>query len=139
MNNVTLSGRLTRTPEVRYGGEDGSLAIARFTLAVQDYKGTDFINIRALGKQAEWVEKWTDKGTKVELTGKIKTGHYTSKQTGKEVYYTEVLANSVAFGESKADAEARAGSRQQETAGAMEDADGFMNIPDGVDEQLPFM
>lgn len=63
MNNVVLSGRLTKNAEVRYGGEDGSVAIARFTLAVQDYKGTDFINIRALGKQAEWVEKWTSKGT----------------------------------------------------------------------------
>lgn len=72
MNNVVLSGRLTKNAEVRYGGEDGSVATARFTLAVQDYKGTDFINIRALGKQAEWVEKWTSKGTKVELTGKIK-------------------------------------------------------------------
>ena len=72
MNNVVLSGRLTKNAEVRYGGEDGSVAIARFTLAVQDYKGTDFINIRALGKQAEWVEKWTSKGTKVELTGKIR-------------------------------------------------------------------
>ena len=117
MNNVVLSGRLTKNAEVRYGGEDGSVAIARFTLAVQDYKGTDFINIRALGKQAEWVEKWT----------------------GNKVYYTEVLANSVGFGESKAEAEARSGSRQQEEPqGSMTDADGFMNIPDGIDEELPF-
>lgn len=139
MNNVVLSGRLTKNAEVRYGGEDGSVAIARFALAVQDYKGTDFINIRALGKQAEWVEKWTGKGTKVELTGKIKTGSYTSKQTGNKVYYTEVLANSVGFGESKAEAEARSGSRQQEEPQEnMTDADGFMNIPDGIDEELPF-
>lgn len=102
-------------------------------------KGTDFINIRALGKQAEWVEKWTSKGTKVELTGKIKTGSYTSKQTGNKVYYTEVLANSVGFGESKTEAEARSGSRQQEEPReSMTDADGFMSIPDGIDEELPF-
>lgn len=139
MNNAVLSGRLTKNAEVRYGGEDGSVAIARFTLAVQDYKGTDFISIRALGKQAEWVEKWTSKGTKVELTGKIKTGSYTSKQTGNKVYYTEVLANSVGFGESKTEAEARSGSRQQEEPQeSMTDADGFMNIPDGIDEELPF-
>lgn len=108
MNNVTLSGRLTKEPDVRYGGENNSVAIARFTLAVDDYKSTDFINIRALGKTAEWVEKWLQKGNKVELVGKIKTGHYTGRD-GKEIYYTEVLASSVSFGEA-------AGSRRQTTA-----------------------
>lgn len=112
MNNVTLSGRLTKEPDVRYGGENNSVAIARFTLAVDDYKSTDFINIRALGKTAEWVEKWLQKGNKVELVGKIKTGHYTGRD-GKEIYYTEVLASSVSFGETKAEA---AGSRRQTTA-----------------------
>lgn len=106
MNNVTLSGRLTKEPDVRYGGENNSVAIARFTLAVDDYKSTDFINIRALGKTAEWVEKWLQKGNKVELTGKIKTGHYTGRD-GKEIYYTEVLASSVSFGETKAEAQQR--------------------------------
>ena len=110
MNNVTLSGRLTKEPDVRYGGEDNSVAIARFTLAVDDYKSTDFINIRALGKTAEWVEKWLQKGNKVELVGKIKTGHYTGRD-GKEIYYTEVLASSVSFGETKA--EAAGGSRKR--------------------------
>lgn len=118
MNNVTLSGRLTKEPDVRYGGENNSVAIARFTLAVDDYKSTDFINIRALGKTAEWVEKWLQKGNKVELVGKIKTGHYTGRD-GKEIYYTEVLASSVSFGETKAEAQQRqqaVGSRRQTTA-----------------------
>lgn len=136
MNNVTLSGRLTKEPDVRYGGENNSVAIARFTLAVYDYKSTDFINIRALGKTAEWVEKWLQKGSKIELVGKIKTGHYTGRD-GKEIYYTEVLASSVSFGETKAEAQQRqqaAGDRPQPTPSD----GGFMDIPDGYDGELPF-
>lgn len=136
MNNVTLSGRLTKEPDVRYGGENNSVAIARFTLAVDDYKSTDFINIRALGKTAEWVEKWLQKGNKVELVGKIKTGHYTGRD-GKEIYYTEVLASSVSFGETKAEVQQRrqaAGDRPQPTPSD----GGFMDIPDGYDDGLPF-
>lgn len=129
MNNVTLSGRLTKEPDVRYGGENNSVAIARFTLAVDDYKSTDFINIRALGKTAEWVEKWLQKGNRIELTGKIKTGHYTGRD-GKEIYYTEVLASSIAFGETKAESQ----QRQQATPSG----DDFMDIPDGCDSGLPF-
>lgn len=136
VNNVTLSGRLTKEPDIRYGGENNSVAIARFTLAVDDYKSTDFINIRALGKTAEWVEKWLQKGNKVELVGKIKTGHYTGRD-GKEIYYTEVLTSSVSFGETKAEAQQRqqaAGDRPQPTPSG----DGFMDIPDGYDDGLPF-
>lgn len=136
MNNVSLSGRCTKNPETRYGGENSSVAISRFTLAVDDYNGTDFINIRCLGRQAEWVEKWAQKGTKLEITGKIKTGHYTNRE-GKEVYYTEVLANSVTFGESKAEAEARqSGSNRPEPT--PDNGDGFMHIPEGIDDELPF-
>lgn len=131
MNNVSLTGRLTKEPVIRYGGQDSSVAIGRFTLAVDDVGGADFIAIKCLGKTAEWAEKWLSRGSKVELTGKIKTGHYT--KDGKEVYYTEVLASSLSFGESKAEAEAR---RQQ--APQPSGDDGFMNIPDGIDEELPF-
>lgn len=136
MNNVVISGRCTKNPETRYGGEDNSVAISRFTLAVDDYNSTDFINIRCLGRQAEWVEKWASKGSKLEIVGKIKTGHYTNRE-GKEVYYTEVLANSVGFGESKAEAEARQrnGSGRPEPAQSGND---FMQIPEGIDEELPF-
>lgn len=135
MNNVTLTGRLTRKAEVRYGGQDNSTAIARFTLAVDDRQDTDFIACKALGKLGEWVEKWTDKGTKIELTGKIKTGSY--DKDGTKVYYQEVLATQLSFGESKAEAQSRAngsGAQQQQDT----DASGFMNIPDGLDDELPF-
>ena len=93
MNTVGLTGRLTKAPTTRYGGQDNSVAITRFTLAVDDAGGADFIKIKCLGRTAEWAEKWLSKGSKVEVTGKIKTGHYT--KDGREVYYTEVLANSL--------------------------------------------
>lgn len=101
MNNVSLTGRLTREPELRYGGQDNSTAITRFTLAVDDGKDTDFINIKCFGRTAEWAQKWLSKGSRAEVTGKIKTGSYESQRTGSKVYYTEVVANSVGFGESK--------------------------------------
>ncbi|RKM60999.1 single-stranded DNA-binding protein [Butyrivibrio sp. CB08] len=134
MNNACLVGRLTREPDVRYTQE--GKAVARFTLAVDDYKETDFISCVAFDKQAEWLEKWASKGTKVELTGKIKTGSYTNKD-GVKVYYTEVRANSVGFGESKTDAENR-GQTQSQQPQTEDDGSGFMNIPDGIDEELPF-
>lgn len=125
MNNVSLAGRLTREPELRYGGQDNSTAITRFTLAVDDGKDTDFINIKCFGRTAEWAQKWLSKGSRAEVTGKIKTGSYESQRTGSKVYYTEVVANSVGFGESKAEAEARG---QQ-----LPESDGFMNIPEGAE------
>lgn len=132
MNSVALSGRLTKNPELRYGGQENSTAIARFALAVDDGRETDFINIKCFGRTAEWVEKWLSKGNRAEVTGKIKTGSYTSQRTGQKVYYTEVLANNVDFGETKAEAEARAAAGQQPNYD-----DGFMSIPDDADE-LPF-
>lgn len=132
MNSVALSGRLTKNPELRYGGQENSTAIARFTLAVNDGQETDFINIKCFGRTAEWVEKWLSKGNRAEVTGKIKTGSYTSQRTGQKVYYTEVLANNVDFGETKAEAEARAAAGQQPNYD-----DGFMSIPDDADG-LPF-
>lgn len=134
MNIVALTGRLTKAPETRYGGQDNSVAITRFNLAVDDKDGADFINIKCLGRTAEWAEKWLSKGSKVEVSGKIKTGHYT--KDGKEVYYTEVLASGLGFGESRAEAEARQGG--QGRTGQTTDENGFMNIPDGIDEELPF-
>lgn len=91
MNNVSLTGRLTREPELRYGGQDNSTAITRFTLAVDDGKDTDFINIKCFGRIAEWVQKWLSKGSRAEVTGKIKTGSYESQRTGGKVYYTEEI------------------------------------------------
>ena len=132
MNVVALTGRLTKAPETRYGGQDNSVAVTRFTLAVDDKDGADFINIKCLGRTAEWAGKWLNKGSKVEVSGKIKTGHY--KKDGREVYYTEVLANGLGFGESKAETEARRGNQSQPSS----NDGGFMNIPDGIDEELPF-
>ena len=132
MNNAVLVGRLTKKPETRYGGQDNAVAITRFTLAVNDGKETDFINCKALGKLGEWADKWLDKGSRVELKGKIKTGSY--EKNGGRVYYTEVLASGLEFGESKAEADAR---RTQTQAPA--DNDGFVTLPDGYQEELPFM
>lgn len=135
MNIVAASGRLTKAPETSYGGQDGSVAITRFTLAVDDKDGADFINIKCLGRVAEWAQKWLDKGSRVEVTGKIKSGSYTN-QHGQKVYYTEVLANTVNFGETKAEAEARQESQARPEPAP--DNEGFMNVPDGIDEELPF-
>lgn len=138
MNVVALSGRLTKDAEIKLVGQDKDLQQARFTLAVDDYKGTDFISCRALGKQAEFIEKWTKKGTKVEISGKIKTGNY-ENANGQTVYYTEVQANSVSFGESKAEAESRQKAQPEERKEqTYTECDGFMNIPDGIDKELPF-
>lgn len=133
MNNVVLSGRLTKDADVRYTQGKNPTQIGRFTLAVDDYNSTDFISCKALGKQAEWLERWTHKGTKVEFSGRIKTGHYTNKD-GREVYYTEVLVNSIGFGETKAEAEQR-GSRGTDNGTS---ADSFMDIPGDVADELPF-
>ena len=134
MNKTELVGRLTKEPDVRYGGQDNSTAIARFTLAVDDRgKETDFISCKALGKLGEWAEKYLHKGSKVELVGKIKTGSY--DKDGSKVYYTEVLAQDLNFGESKAEA---AGHSNGQQAQPQADSDGFMNIPDGIDDELPF-
>lgn len=133
MNVVILSGRLTRNPEIRYGGQDSSTAIARFTLAVDDYQQTDYPSCKAIGKNAEWLEKWAKQGTKVELQGRVKTGHYTSHEN-KEVYYTEILVDRVGFGETKAEAENRQQAQTQNSA----PNDGFMDIPDNIGDELPF-
>lgn len=130
MNKVMLMGRLTREPEVRYTQGENSLAIARFTLAVnRKYKSNgkeeaDFIGCVAFGKTAEFIEKYLHQGTKVVVCGRIQTGSYTNKD-GKKVYTTDVVIEETEFAESK-------GAQKQEPG------DGFMDIPDGIDEELPF-
>ena len=142
-------GRLTRDPEIRYSqGADGSNAIARYTVAVDRRRRTngdgteqtaDFIGCVAFGRSAEFAEKYLHQGTKVIVTGRIQTGSYTNKD-GQKVYTTEVIVEEQEFAESKASAAsneaAYAPSRPEPSAAA---GDGFMNIPDGVeDEGLPF-
>ena len=151
MNKVILMGRLTRDPEVRYSQGESALAIARFTLAVDrrgrrqdgaDQQSADFISCVAFGKTAEFAEKYLRQGTKIAVTGRIQTGSYTNKD-GQKVYTTEVVVEETEFAESK-NAQASTGasynaggytSRPEPSAAA---GDGFMNIPDGIDEELPF-
>ena len=149
MNKVILMGRLTRDPEVRYSQGENSLAIARYTLAVdrrfkRDGEATaDFISCVAFGKTAEHVERYYRQGLKVTVCGRIQTGSYTNKD-GVKVYTTEVVVEEQEFAESKAVSDANAGSYRQAPSPApapapVSDAgDGFMNIPDGIDEELPF-
>ena len=144
MNKVILMGRLTRDPEVRYSQGENSLAIARYTLAVDrrfkrdNEDGADFINCVAFGKSAEFAEKYLRKGTKLVVEGRIQTGSYTNKE-GQKVYTTEVVVESSEFAESKNSSQSDAGFQPARPDMSMASADGFMNIPDGVeDEGLPF-
>lgn len=145
MNKVILMGRLTRDPVIRYTEGQNQTCIARFTLAVdrrrkqEGQQEADFPSCVAFGKTAEFIEKYMRQGTKIVLTGRIQTGSYTNRD-GNKVYTTDIIAEDAEFAESKAAAERNSGSRQQETPqnSYQTDADGFMNIPDGIDEELPF-
>ena len=146
MNKVILMGRLTRDPEIRYSQGENSLAVGRFSLAVDrrfrrqgDDQTADFINCVTFGKTAEFVERYLKQGTKIVGCGRIQTGSYTNKE-GNRVYTTDVVLEEVEFAESKNASGANdlgfaPASRPQPSA-AM--GDGFMNIPDGIDEELPF-
>ena len=146
MNKVILMGRLTRDAEIRYAQGDNSLAIARFSLAVDrrysknaEEQSTDFINCVAFGKIAEFFERFGRKGTKFVVEGRIQTGSYTNKD-GQRVYTTDVVAENVEFAESKnaAGGNADFGGAPSAPSPSGAAGDGFMNIPDGIDEELPF-
>lgn len=138
MNKAILIGRFTRDPEVRY--TDGGTSIARFTLAVDrrfkkdGEQQADFIGCIAFGKTAEFVEKYFRQGMKIVVEGRIQTGSYTNKD-GAKVYTTDVVAENVEFAESKAAGGGQAG---HDSNYGPADENGFMNIPDGIDEELPF-
>ena len=154
MNKVILMGRLTRDPEVRYSQAAEPLAIARYTLAVdrrfqrRDNSGNeqtaDFISCVAFARSAEFAEKYLHQGTKIVVTGRIQTGSYTNKD-GQRVYTTDVVVEEQEFAESKSAAASNGGdsnyaaytpSRPEPSQAA---GDGFMAIPDGVDDEgLPF-
>ncbi len=163
MNSVVLMGRLTRDPDVRYSQGDSSMAIARYTLAVDRRRSrssqndgqptADFISCVAFGKSGEFAEKYLHKGTKICVQGHIQTGSYTNKD-GQKVYTTDVVIDNQEFAESRnaqsagpdyssipeanrssAPAASAAGNSAGKPQGAI---DGFMNIPDGIDEELPF-
>lgn len=150
MNKVILMGRLTRDPEVMYSQWESPLAIARYTLAVYrrfnrngDDATADFINCVAFGKSGEFAERYLRKGTKIAVTGRIQTGSYTNKD-GVKVYTTEVVVEDQEFAESKNSSGGDggfAGGNSYSGGGRpapMAAGDGFMNIPDGIDEELPF-
>ena len=147
MNKVILMGRLTRDPEIRYGGQDNQMAIARFSLAVDrrfkragDSADADFFNCTAFGKQAEFVERYLKQGTKILLSGRVQNDNYTNKE-GQKVYSVQIIAEELEFAESKNAAGGNEGGYRPAERPAPSSAigDGFMNIPDGVeDEGLPF-
>lgn len=151
MNKVILMGRLTRDPEVRYSQGDNTMAVARFTLAVdrrgrRDANGdgaqtADFINCVAFRTNAEFIEKYFRQGMRVLVSGRIQTGSYTNRD-GQKVYTTDVVVEEQEFADSKgaasngADGGFQPASRPQPGSAV---GDGFMNIPDGVDDEgLPF-
>ena len=158
MNRVILMGRLTRDPEVRYSQGERSMAIARYTLAVDrrgrrgqdssaEQQTADFINCVAFDRAAEFAEKYFRQGLKIIVSGRIQTGSYTNRD-GQKVYTTEVVVEEQEFAESKAASDNYAASHPQTSSPApapsmpapgAASADGFMNIPDGIDEELPFI
>lgn len=141
MNKVILMGRLTRDPEVRYSQGENSMAIARYTLAVDrrwqknSEQSADFISCVAFGRAAEFAEKYLKQGIKICLTGRIQTGSYTNKD-GAKVYTTDVVVEDQEFAESKNAAASSAPQGRPEPSVA--DGDGFMSIPDGIEDELPF-
>lgn len=140
MNKVILMGRLTKDPDVRWTQGQNQTCVARYTLAVdrrvksQDgQQNADFISMVSFGSQAEFIEKYIKKGTKIVISGHIQTGSYTNKD-GVKVYTTDVITESVEFAESKK----AAGENAQSTPEPQTDSDGFMNVPDEIDDELPF-
>ena len=149
MNKVILVGRLTRDPDVRYSSGDSAMAIARYTLAVDrrgrrdsagsDQPTADFISITAFGRDGEFAEKYLRKGSRILVEGHIQTGSYTNKE-GQKVYTTEVIVENHEFVDSKSSPASAGGSESFAPASSApsDSGDGFMNIPDGIDEELPF-
>jgi single-strand DNA-binding protein len=159
MNKVVLMGRLTRNPDVRYSQGERSTCVARYTLAVnrrfkrEGEQDADFIGCVAFGRQGEFAEKYLKQGTKVVISGRIQTGSYTNRD-GVKVYTTDVVVEEQDFAESKAAASNYSGAYQQNSyqnpvepqptmtsrpAPSEAVSDGFMTIPEGIEEELPFI
>ena len=136
MNKVILIGRLTKDVETRYSGET---AVSRYSLAVdrrfkrEGEQTADFINCVAFGKSGEFAEKYLKKGMKIAVTGRIQTGSYTDKE-GKKVYTTDVIVEEHEFCESKG-----SGTNESDVPTFKPDSNGFISIPDGIEEELPFL
>ena len=143
MNKVIMMGRLTRDPEVRYSQGVSQIAIARFSLAVdrrwkrEGEPDADFFNCTVFGKQADFVEKYLRQGIKIIVAGRIQNDNYTNKE-GQKVYAVQIIVDEIEFAESK-NAAATNGAVMQNTPSPSQAAgDGFMSIPDGAEEELPF-
>ena len=150
MNKVILMGRLTRDPEIRYSQNDSSMAVARYTIAVDrrvsrnggdDQQTADFIGCVAFGRNAEFAERYLKKGTKIAIEGRIQTGSYTNRD-GQRVYTTDVVVENHEFCEGRGnngggayDSPASYGAPVGQGADPGSD---FMNIPEGIEEDLPF-
>ena len=136
-------GRLTKDPEVRYSQGQNASAVAKFSLAVdrrfkqEGQPSADFINCVAFGKQAEFTEKYLRQGTKIVVTGRIQTGSYTNKD-GNKVYTTDVVVEECEFAESKNAHQGETNTQTKPQPTPNDLGNGFMNIPDGIDEELPF-
>ena len=143
MNKVILMGRLTRDVETRYTQGNEPMAISRYTLAVdrrfkrEGEQEADFINCVAFGRAGEFAEKYFRKGMKVAITGRIQTGSYTNNE-GVKVYTTDIVVEDQEFCESKNSGNAENGGNSGYMPASTGAGDGFMNIPDGIDEELPF-
>ena len=155
MNKVILMGRLTRDPEVRYSQGASQTTVARFSIAVdrrfkrEGEPDADFFNCTSFGKQAEFVERYLHKGTKVVLSGRVQNDNYTNKD-GQMVYSVRIMVDEIEFAESKnASGGGNDGGYNNGFGGGFGGGnsnvptpsgadDGFMNIPDGIDEELPF-
>lgn len=147
MNKVIMMGRLTREPEVRYSQGASQTAIARFSLAVdrrwkrEGEPDADFFNCTVFGKQADFVEKYLRQGTKVVITGRIQNDNYTNKE-GQKVYSVQIVVEEIEFAESKNAAAGNVGGSPYQAdskpSPSQAASDGFMSIPDGAEEELPF-
>ncbi|MCL2864923.1 MAG: single-stranded DNA-binding protein [Lachnospiraceae bacterium] len=147
MNKAVLVGRLTRDPEVRYSQGENATAIARYTVAVDrrfkrdNEPSADFIPCVVFGRSAEFAEKYFRQGMRVAISGRIQTGSYTNRE-GAKVYTTEVIVEEQEFAQSRDENSGNMNAYQQSAptspAPSADAGDGFMNIPDGIDEELPF-
>ena len=151
MNKAMIVGRLTRDPDIRQSQGENQTVVARYTLAVDrrfsrnnSEQSADFISMVSFGKTAEFIEKYVRKGTKLVVRGRIQTGSYTNRD-GQKVYTTDVVGEDVEFAESKKASEGADGgasySEPRGDAGSSYSGgadDGFINVPDGINEELPF-
>ena len=147
MNKVIMMGRLTRDPEVRYSQGANATAIARFSLAVdrrwkrEGEPDADFFNCTVFGRQADFVEKYLRQGIKVVVTGRIQNDNYTNKD-GQKVYSVQIIVEEIEFAESKNAASGNGGAAASQAglrpSPSQASGDGFMSIPDGAEDELPF-